>query len=157
MPYTQRFWYIKPTGRKELRGPPWSPLARWVYSYCCIAPHRAPHRTGHRTAPLKVSTELTRLYTGFYSALLHLTELNLSSHGFCGSTIGTSGLVLCLRSPLKIFSHLYKSLSFSPHSCWQIKSLLFAAQRKCNFHFIVIVFIKVCRCPTYFLTCKNLA
>ena len=44
-------------------------------------------------APLKVSTELTRLYTGLYSALLDLTELNLSFHGFCGSTLGTSGLV----------------------------------------------------------------
>ena len=67
---------------------PWSPFAGWVYSYCCLARHRAPHQ-----APLKVSSELPRLNTGFYSALLDLTELNLSFHGFFGSTLGTSGLV----------------------------------------------------------------
>ena len=49
--------------------------------------------TSTGTALLKVSTELTRIYTRLYSALLHLTEPNLSSHGFCGSTIGTSGIV----------------------------------------------------------------
>ena len=53
-----------------------------------VALHRAT-----TPAPLKVSTELSRLYTGFYSALLDLPELNLSFHGFCGSTLGTSGIV----------------------------------------------------------------
>ena len=46
-------------------------------------------------APLKVSTELTRLYTGIYSALLDLTELNLSFSVFwVNSTLGTSVIMI---------------------------------------------------------------
>ena len=66
--------------------PPWSPLAGWVYSYCCLAP-------GTRNAPLKISTELTRLYTGLYSALLYFTGLNYSFEIAWGSTLDASGLV----------------------------------------------------------------
>ena len=47
-----------------------------------LLPCTAPHRTAPHRAPLKVSTELTRLYTGLYSAVLVFGGSTLEASGY---------------------------------------------------------------------------
>ena len=72
-------------------------------------------------APLKVSTELTRLYTGLYSVLMDFTRLNNSFWITWGSNCDASGLVLIINPlhpsvmyPKKILSD--RKVAFNYHS-----------------------------------------
>ena len=52
------------------------------------------HQHQHRHRAQKVSTGLTRLYRGLYSAVVHFPGLNHSSRFFVGQPLITSGLVM---------------------------------------------------------------
>ena len=77
----------------------WIPLVtQWVSSYSALwAQAQAPAQAQAQ----KVSTGLTRVYRGLYSAVLDFPKLNYLFWNFCGSAIDYTGLVHFLTHVIK--------------------------------------------------------
>ena len=81
-----------------------SPLARYLSKLSPSSDQRwitlnitlCTHYLAHAWAPLNVSTKLTGLYTGLYSALLDITKLNNLFQIALGSTLDACGLVITI-------------------------------------------------------------